>query len=393
MYDFDKVVNRIGTGSVKWGARDTCPNPKEMLPFWIADSEFETLPEIIQAIRKRCEHPLFGYTAPQKECLEAVRDWESRRHQWEIDASWVVPSVGVVTAVSYAIQALTEVGDKILLFSPIYDPFFKVINNTKRSLVDLKMVRNGDAYALDFEKLEKELADGVKALILCNPHNPVGKVWSAEDLKKIACLCKKYNVYILSDDIHADITLFGNVYTPIGKFQEVEDLVVTFTAISKTFNVAGLKSSTLIIPNQDVRSKVVGALRGAWIMGPDALALTAIESAYKNGDAYVDEMNAYLAGNVTFVTDFFAENMPDVRVTKQEGTFLMWLDFNCLGLTCSQLSDIMAKEHNVTLSEGIHYGSQADGFMRLNIGCSRSLLGRGVAAINELYKNRRKVKL
>jgi cysteine-S-conjugate beta-lyase len=391
VYNFDKIVNRLGTGSVKWDIHEMFGVPNGLLPFWIADTDFETLPEIIQAINKRCEHPLFGYTAPKKECLEAVRDWQGRRHNWDIDISSIVPSSGVVTAISFAIQALTNPGDRILIFSPVYDPFFKVIKNTNRQLVDLHLKKNGNTFDIDFEKLEKELAGGVRAIILCNPHNPVGRVWPAEDLKKIAGLCRKHGVYILSDDVHGDITLFGNVYTPIGSFEEAEDLSVTFTAISKTFNMAGLGSSTLIIPNPDVRAKVAGALKGAWIMGPNAIALTAIEAAYKYGDAYVDEQNAYLSANATFVAEFFAEKMPDLGVTKQEGTFLMWLDFNCLGLTCSRLSEIMAKEYKLALSKGVTYGKQADGFMRLNIGCPKRILEKGVRLINELYKNKRHV--
>jgi cystathionine beta-lyase len=291
---------------------------------------------------------------------------------------------------SCAIQALTNIGDKVLIFSPVYDPFFSVIKNTNRSLVDLHLTRSGDSYEIDFDRLEWELAAGVRVMILCNPHNPVGRIWSEEDLESVAALCRKYGVYILSDDVHGDIELFGNKYTPIGKLQKTEDLLVTITSISKTFNMAGLGSSTLIIQDQEIRHKVAGALKDAFIFGPNAIALTAMEAAYTYGDTYVDEMNAYLSVNATFVADFFSKNMPDVGVTKMEGTFLMWLDFNCLGLTCRQLSDIMAKEHHIALSTGTAYGKQAEGFMRLNIGCPRSMLERGVTSIHELYENRRK---
>jgi cysteine-S-conjugate beta-lyase len=389
LYNFDKVINRIGTGSIKWDVQEMFGVPNGLLPFWIADTDFETLPEIMQAINRRCEHPMLGYTATGTECLDTVRAWQARRYKWDVDTSWIVACAGTVTAISLTIQALTSPGDRVLVFSPVYDPFFKVIKNTGRQLVDLHLTKNGNTYNIDFEKLEKELAAGVRAILLCSPHNPVGRVWTVEELKKIAGLCRKYNIYILSDDVHGDITLFGNVYTPIGKLKEAEDLSVTFTAISKTFNMAGLGSSTLIIPNPDIREKVVRALRDVMIMGPNVIALTAIEAAYKYGDEYVDQMNAYLSANATFVANFFAENMPDVGVTKIEGTFLMWLDFNCLGLTSNQLSDIMAKEYKLALSKGATYGKQADGFMRLNIGCPRSMLEKGVTLINELYKNRR----
>lgn len=388
MYDFDKVVDRTGTGSVKWDFQFMFGVRNGLLPFWIADTDFETLPEIIEAIRRRCEHPLFGYTAPQKECLESVRGWQGRRHRWEIDTSWIVPGAGVMTALGLAIRALTGTGDKVLIFSPVYDPFFKVVQSTDRTLVDFHLTRTGDTYEIDFGRLEKELAAGVRAVVLCNPHNPVGRIWSVDELGKIAGLCRTYGVHILSDDVHGDIELFGNTYTPIGQFREAEDLSVTLTAISKTFNMAGLGSSALIIPNRDVRSRVAGALKDAFIFGPNAIALTAMTAAYTYGDAYVEEMNAYLSGNAVFVADFIAGNMPAVGVTKIEGTFLMWLDFSCLGLTCRQLSDIMAKEHKIALSMGVTYGRQAEGFMRLNIGCPRRTLERGLKAMHDLYTNR-----
>lgn len=391
MYNFDKVIDRTGTGSVKWDHQDLFGVPNGLLPFWIADTDFETLPEIIQAINKRCGHPMFGYTAPEKGCPEAVRAWQRRRHNWDIELSWIVPSAGVVTAISLTIQALTAPGDRVLIFSPVYDPFFKVIKSTGRQLVDLHLLKTGNSYVIDFERLENELAAGVRAVILCNPHNPVGRVWSPEELHKIAGLCRKYGVYLLSDDVHGDITLFGNVYTPVGRFKEAEGLLVAFTSISKTFNMAGLGSSALIIPDPDIRARVSGALRDIFIFGPNALALAAMEAAYKFGDAYVDQLNAYLSANATFVSDFFAANMPDVGVTRPEGTFLMWLDFNCMGMTSRELSDLMAREYKLALSRGVTYGKQAEGFMRLNIGCPRSMLEKGVALINELYKSRRGV--
>jgi cystathionine beta-lyase len=387
MYDFDKIVDRTGTGSVKWEAQHMFGVPKGLLPFWIADTDFETLPEIIEAINSRCAHPMLGYTVPGKECLEAVRGWQERRHGWAIDTSWIVPSAGVMTAIGFAIRALTDVGDRVLIFSPVYDPFFNVVKNTDRTLVDLHLTGTGDSYEIDFGKLERELADGVRAMILCNPHNPVGRIWSVEELGKIAGLCRKYGVHILSDDVHGDIELFGNVYTPMGSLPEARDLTVTFTSISKTFHMAGLGSSALIIPNRELRRPVAGALRDGFIFSANALALAAMEAAYTHGDVYVDELNAYLSANAAFAGDYFSENMPEVGVTKMEGTFLMWLDFSCLGLTCGQLSDIMAKEYNIALSPGTLYGKQAEGFMRLNIGCPRSMLEKGLSAIRELYDN------
>jgi cystathionine beta-lyase len=386
MYDFDRIIDRSGTGSVKWEAQHLFGVPDGLLPFWIADTDFETLPEIIQAIRRRLKNPMLGYTFPPKTYLEAVRGWQERRHGWKIDASWVVPGPGVMTGLSLAIRALTQPGDQILLFSPVYDPFYKVIESSNRTLADLHLARTGNTWEIDFEKLERKLAAGVKAIILCNPHNPVGRVWSVEELGKIARLCRKYGVHILSDDIHGDFELFENVYTPIASLPEARDITVTFSSISKTFNMAGLGASNLIIARRETRRRVAGAMKDAFIFGPNAIALTAIEAAYTHGDAYVNELNAYLEKNVAFAGDYFSKNMPGVGVTKLEGTFLMWLDFGCLGLTCAALSEVMARRHGIALSPGIAYGKQSEGFMRLNIGCPRSMLEKGLTEIHTLYE-------
>lgn len=389
MYNFDKVIDRTGTGSVKYESQGLYGVKSGLLPFWIADTDFETLPEITQAIKERCEHPLFGYTAPTDNCLEAVQDWFKRRYDWEIEKSWIIFSTGIVTALSFTIKVLTRPGDKILIFTPVYDPFFRIIKNSNRTLVDHQLIRKDNSFFIDFEKLEQDIEKGVKAIILCNPHNPVGRVWTHRELEDIAGLCKKYQVYVLSDDIHCDITLFGNTYTPITSFTEIGNLLITYTAISKTFNMAGLSSSSMIIQDKELRKNVTDALSSVWIFGPNALALTAIEAAYNFGDRWVDEQNAYLSENSRYVTDFFVSHMPDIGVSRHEGTFLMWLDFNCLNMTSKQLSDIMAKEYNLALGIGSNYGIQADGFMRFNIGCPKVILEQGVNLIHRLYKDMR----
>jgi cystathionine beta-lyase len=389
MYDFDKVIERRGTDCVKWDRQGAFGVQNGLLPFWIADTDFASLPEILDAMKKRCDHPIFGYSEVTGGSKQAACSWFSRRHKWNIEPSWIVPGPGVVTSLRFTIQALTERGDSVLLFTPVYDPFFAVINNSGRKVADCPMIRRDNRFFADFDLMEKKLKEGVKAVLLCNPHNPVAKCWTSDELGEIAALCEKYGVYILSDEVHCDITLFGNTYTPMASFGGIRDRLVSYTAISKTFNMAGLVSSFMVIPDPALRSRIEKALGEAWIFGPAAIAFSAIEAAYTHGDAWVDELVRYLEGNALYVSEFFAENMPGVGITKQEATFLMWFDFNCLGLGSEELAGLMAGRYGLALGSGVHYGRQADGFMRFNIGCPRSTLEKGAALIHRLYTDRR----
>lgn len=390
MYDFDKVIDRIGTGSVKWDKQGGFGVENGLLPFWIADTDFAAPFEILEAMKKRCDHPIFGYSEVMDGCLKAVCSWFGRRHQWEITPDELLPATGVVTSLRFCLEAVTMPGDPVLLFSPVYDPFFAIIQNTGRRLVDCGMIFEDKTYSIDFNRMEEQLKTGVKAVIVCNPHNPGARCWTREELERMAFLCEKYGVYVLSDEVHCDITLFGNRYTPMGSFKNIHERLVSFTAISKTFNMAGLISSCMVIPNPLLKEKVAKALGAAWIFGPSAIAFTAIEAAYTHGDSYVDELNTYLEGNAAHVTEYFAKNMPSVGITNHEATFLMWLDFRSLGLGSDALTELMAGTYKLALGNGAHYGAQADGFMRLNIGCPRATLDRGLVLINRLYADRSK---
>jgi cystathionine beta-lyase len=385
MYDFDQNINRIGTGSIKWNKQRSFGVANGLLPFWIADTDFATVPDVVDELKKRCEHPIIGYSDYDDKCLDAIQGWYKRRHEWTIPKEFMLPSIGVVTAISFTIQTVTKPGDKVLIFTPVYDPFFAIINNLDRVLVDCELTQIESRYTINYQLLEKQLKQGVKAVVLCNPHNPIGRVWSYEELEQLASLCAKYDVYVLSDEIHGDITLYNNHYTTMGKFPEVYDKLVVFTAISKTFNLAGLSSSCMMIPNSQLKDAVEKSLADKWIFGPNALAFNAIQTAYNNGDEWVDEQNQYLSENATFVKEYFKEHMPNVKVMDIEGTFLMWIDFNCLGMTSEHLTEIMAKRYGIAVSNGEHYGKQVDGYMRLNIGCTKNNLQKGVEIIYKLY--------
>lgn len=384
MYDFDKVIDRKGTSSIKWNVQYDFGQKDGLLPFWIADTDFATEPKIIEALQKRLEHPIFGYADPWDGVYEAIQGWWERRHNWRAEKDWMYISSGVVTAIYFNLKLLIPEGEKVLTFSPVYDPFFAAIQNSGHELVECQMNKEDDYYTIDFEAFENELKNGVKGIIMCNPHNPVGRVWSEEELQKVADLCAKYNVYVFSDEVHADYALTRD-YTTMGKFTQIHDKLVVYTAISKSFNMAGMVSSCLIIPNAELKKAIVADFESRWMFGPSDLAFTAIEAAYTYGDTWMDEVKAYVKNNAEIVTKFIEEKMPKVHVTKHEGTFLMWLDMSCLGLTSAEITDILAKEYGIALGDGSHYGKGSEGYMRFNIGCPKETLMQGLEQLAKMY--------
>ncbi len=390
MYNFDKFVDRRGTACVKWDVRDLfgVGPDADLTPMWIADMDFAVVPEIQTALKERCDHPTFGYNTPTPGCIPALCSWYERRHNWKFTPDQVLNGIGVVTMIRFTLEALTAPGDKVAVFSPVYDPFFAQVRNSGRTLVDLPMKEQDGHYSVDLAAFEQALKDGVKAVIFCNPHNPIGKVWTKDEVETIGGLCAKYGAYMLSDEVHGDMVMDGNHYNPMGLVDAIQDKLVVYTAISKTFNLAGLHQSAIIIPNAEVRAKVDAMLKGAWIMGPNLMAFTAMEAAYTYGDKWVDEVVAYISDNVRYVQQQVRDFMPKVKLAHHEGTFLMWLDLRCLGMSSDELTVTLGREYGIGLGNGAHYGKQCDGFMRMNIACPRSTLEKGVAALKKCYLER-----
>ena len=390
MYNFDKFVDRRGTACVKWDVRDLfgVGPDADLTPMWIADMDFAVVPEIQTALKERCDHPTFGYNTPTPGCIPALCSWYERRHNWKFTPDQVLNGIGVVTMIRFTLEALTAPGDQVAVFSPVYDPFFAQVRNSGRTLVDLPMKEQDGHYSVDLAAFEQALKDGVKAVIFCNPHNPIGKVWTKDEVEAIGGLCAKYGAYMLSDEVHGDMVMDGNHYNPMGLVDAIQDKLVVYTAISKTFNLAGLHQSAIIIPNAEVRAKVDAMLKGAWIMGPNLMAFTAMEAAYTYGDKWVDEVVAYISDNVRYVQQQVRDFMPKVKLSHHEGTFLMWLDLRCLGMSSDELTVTLGREYGIGLGNGAHYGKQCDGFMRMNIACPRSTLEKGVAALKKCYLER-----
>lgn len=386
MFDFDKPIDRRGTTSIKWNCLDDFAPHDDMLPYWIADTDFATVPEVVEALKKRLEHPVFGYANPLPSTFEAIQGWYERRYGWKPETEWMFITCGVVMGIYFALQAYTQPGDKVVTLTPVYDPFFAAVNNSGRTLVRCPLHHEDNYYTINFDKLEKAFQDGAKAIIFCNPHNPVSRVWSAQELERVAGLCKKYGVWLLCDEVHSDYGLTRR-YTPMGKVAQGYEKLVIYTAPSKTFNLAGMVSACIMVPDKTAREKLQYEFDSRWMFGPSDLSFTAIEAAYTHGDTWMDAMCAYIQENVEIVHQYIAEHMPKIGVTRGEGTFLMWLDMTCTGKTGDELTAILSGEYGVALGNGHHYDEDSDGFMRLNIGCTHEVLRQGLARMEQFYKD------
>lgn len=381
-YNFDEIVVRKDTKSYKWDGQKYSFKKGGLLPFWVADSDFRTPPEITEALAKRIEHGVFGYSVLEDDYFEASTAWYRKRFGWKVEKEWIFPTCGVVTSISYAIRALTNKDDKVLIFTPVYGPFFKVVEKNKRQLVESELKFNGHRYEIDFDDMEAKCSDGVKALLLCNPHNPVGRVWEKDELEKIISICKKYGILIISDEIHADLVYKGHKHIPAGSLKDYSDHIVVCMAASKTFNIPGLQTSNCIISNKTLRDKFINEVISTFVPEPNIIGIVATQVAYEKCEDWLEEQLSYLKENLEILADYCARNLPEVRVIKPEGTYLAWLDLRKLGKTNEELMELLT-EGGVALSDGLTFGDKGKGFMRFNFACPRSMLLEGLDRIKK----------
>lgn len=384
MYNFDKLVDRKGTDCIKWDMAAKAYG-HDVIPMFIADMDFEVLPELQEAMVKRASHPSFGYTSPAPAYRENIIKWNQERNGLTISNEEILPVPGVVTAIAFALNALTKDGDKVLINTPVYNPFASTIKGLNRELVTSSLKCEGHKRVMDFEDMEAKMKDGVKMMILCNPHNPIGRVWTKEELNQLVELCAKYNVYLFSDEIHSDIVYGGHKHCSILTVSEkAKEIAFCAMAPSKTFNIAGLKSSMFIIQNPEIREKVAAGI-GAFHIGVDLFAYKATEICYGYGAKWVDELNEYLYENAKYVAEFCETQLPKVKTFVPDGTYLMWLDFSEYGLTQEELMNKLKDEANVGLNSGATYGEEGVGYARLNIGCPRSMVEQCMKQIKEAF--------
>lgn len=397
-YNFDKVVNRENTSCIKWDFRANCSTKStgEELPFWIADMDFECADPIIEALHKRVDHKIFGYSSNKTdEYYSAVCGWYKRRFNWEISKENIFYCNGVVPAISFLVRILTEEGDGVIVQKPVYYPFEAKIKSNNRKVINNPLIYENNTYRMDFEDLEEKAKDAKnKVLILCNPHNPVGRVWNKEELRKVVQICKKHNIWIISDEIHSDLIRKNVTYTPLElACKDYKDKIITCTAPSKSFNMAGMQISNIIINNEEIQERWNNELLNFSIMAPTPFAIVATIAAYNECEDWIDELNDYIDDNIDFIQSYIKENLPKVKFIYPEGTYLVWLNFNDYNLTSEELEDLMIKNAKILLDEGYIFGDEGIGFERINVACPRSLLKECMCRIKNTLEEYEQQKL
>ena len=382
-YDFDKVIERKETNSLKYDFTAERGMPQDVLPLWVADMDFQTPHVVIDALVKASQHGIFGYSEVKVPYFQAVHDWYQKYFQWETEQSWLIKTPGVVFAICTAIRALTKPGDCVLIQRPVYYPFSNSILDNERTLVNNPLNYQNGHYTIDFDDFEVKIKqNNVKLFILCNPHNPVGRVWSQEELIQMGEICLKYQVTVVSDEIHADFIYPGHQHTVFANLKpEFAENTITCTAPSKTFNLAGLQVSNIFISNQKLRRAFRKELYNTGYFQLNTLGLTACQTAYEKGYPWLESLRSYLSDNLAYIKSFLENELPQISLVEPEGTYLLWLDFHDLGLTDSQLDDFIVKQARLWLDKGTMFGPEGEGFQRINIACPRETLKR---ALNQL---------
>lgn len=378
-YDFDRLVDRTASDSVKWGARKSLFKNEEAIPMWVADMDFPAPQEVIEALKSRVEHGVYGYGMIPQEYYETVRNWLQKRHGWNVEADWILHVPGVLAGVSFALNIVTQPGDKVLIQPPVYHPFRHLVENLQRTVVNSPLKSENGHYEMDYEGLEAQLQKGVKAAILCSPHNPIGRVWTADELRRYAELCEKYDVFVIADEIHSDLILPGHRHTPYATVSKnAAQHSVTLIAPSKTFNLAGFHAATAIAPDDAFRDALKQGLQQFHVGNPDILAKVALQTAYEKGEDWLELLLNYIADNVRFIQGFVTEHLPEIQVTPIEGTYLLWLDFRSMNLDQEALQEFMIHEAGIALNEGSMFGEEGTGFMRMNVACPRETVERAM---------------
>ena len=391
-YDFDTPVERRGTDSLKFDSAEAHHRSPDLLSLWVADMDFRTPDEVVDAIVERTQHGIFGYTEPGLPYYRSVANWMYDRHNWTVDAGWIALVPGVVCGLATAVRAYTEPGDAVLIQPPVYYPFGSVIRENGRVVAEAPLVYAGagGAYSIDFDAFERALAEsGAKLFFLCNPHNPVGRVWRMDELRRLGEICLAHDVIIVSDEIHMDFVRPGHVHVPMASLSpRISEATVTLTSASKTFNLAGLQLSNAIIPNKRLRARFKEAAQaGGYGMG-NTLGLTATKAAYDHGAPWLDALLAYLEGNWTFLREFLEARIPELKLVEAEGTYLAWVDCRALGMDDGRLKRFILDDAKLWLDQGDMFGSQGSGFIRINIATQKAYLERALLQLEAAVATR-----
>ena len=379
-YNFDELVERRGTNCVKWDERPQVGERSsgmslsaDVIPLWVADMDFKAAPAILEAVKKRAEHGVFGYNIVPESYYEAVISWFHRRHQWDIQRSWILYTTAVVPAMSCVIKALTMPGEKVLILSPAYNCFFSSIKNNGCEVLESPLKAVDDSFEVDFDDFEAKCADEKTTLfLLCNPHNPSGRVWTREELQRMYDICQQHGVKVVSDEIHCELVMPGHQFVPFGT---ITDDCVVMNSPSKNFNTAGLQIANIICSHPSWRRRIDRAININEVCDVNPFGIVALQAAYNESEDWIDELNQYLWGNYQLLRDFIAENLPQWKVCRLEGTYLPWVDISAMGITSQELCDRLLAEAKVWINPGTMYGPQTgEGYVRFNIAIQRSRL-------------------
>lgn len=374
--NFDAVIDRKKTNSLKYDFAKRRGMPEDLLPLWVADMDFQTSSYIQEALIKQAQHGIFGYSEVQEEYFEVVKGWMKRHYDWDVDSRWLIKTPGIVYALAMTVQAFTEEGDAVLIQSPVYYPFSEVIEDNNRRLISNTLVLSDDGkYHMDFEDFEKKIIEeNVKLFFLCNPHNPVGRVWTREELEKLGDICYKHHVIVVSDEIHADFVFVGKHQVFANLKKEYEEIAITCTSPSKTFNIAGLQLSNIFVANPKLKNALRKQIDRSGYSQLNVMGLVACEAAYRDGEEWYQAMHAYIKANIDFCREYVQKNIPEITMIEPEGTYLVWFDCRGLNLSVDDLEKLVIRDAKLWLDSGKIFGESGQGFQRINVACPREIL-------------------
>lgn len=387
-YDFDNVIDRHGTSAIKIDRLDRVFGRHDLTPLWIADLDFAVCPDITEALRQRFNHPVLGYTEASDGYWQSIIDWNKRRHNFDINREELSFIPGVVKGLAYAVNFFTQPGDGVVIQPPVYTPFHTVVQGNGRRIVANPLIFEDGAYRMDLEHLEKVIkAEKPKLMILCNPHNPIGIQWDGETLAQVAKICRENDVVVVSDEIHGDLMLNGRKHIPfLATGEDAEAVGIMLGAPSKTFNIPGLVSSWMVIKNPELRARYFNWLEVNEFNSPVMISTIGAEAAYTTGEEWLDQMLAYVEENINFVDSFIAENIPGLKLVRPQASFLVWLDFRNYHLCHNALMELLLDKAHLALNDGEMFGSQGEGFARLNVGAPRSVLAKALQNLSNAIK-------
>jgi len=382
-YDFNTVIERRNTYSIKYDPASR-GKPDDVLPMWVADMDFAAPPCVLDALIARSQHGIFGYSEPGASYFSAVQEWYKNRFEWNTEKNWLLITPGVVNALFLAVRAFTKPGDTVFIQQPVYYPFSSSVKNAERTLLVNELVYKNDYYTIDFDNFEKKIKDA-KLFILCNPHNPVGRVWKREELLRMGEICLRYGVTVISDEIHQDIVFSPNKHLVFASLDDkFADNTVTCTSPSKTFNLAGLHHANIFISNDKLRALFKKEYESCGLSQPNIMGIVSCEAAYKDGAQWLDELIDYLYGNMSLLDNYLKTHIPKIKLVKPEGTYLAWLDCSGLGLSASELVSAITEKCKLWLNDGVMFGKGGNGFQRMNAACPRSVLEKALGALKNL---------